>query len=232
MELADRMVVTGCAVLVRRSARARRYRIEIKRDGTAVLTIPARGSEREGRAFLARQAEWLERARERVRTLPRQPQAWTVGSRVLLGGEWLEIQVLAAGSTGAAVSIGGRVFRVGSTDGNLRPVLEAHFRRIACVELVARAWELSAVHGAAVKRVTIRSQRTRWGSCSARGTISLNWRLVQAPAEVADYVIIHELMHTRHMNHSAAFWSAVAAACPRWREAERWLKANGPALGM
>jgi predicted metal-dependent hydrolase len=73
----------------------------------------------------------------------------------------------------------------------------------------------------------VRAQKTRWGSCSARGTISLNWRLIQAPPGVVDYLIIHELMHRREMNHSARYWKLVAQAFPDYRRAEQWLKKSG-----
>jgi predicted metal-dependent hydrolase len=235
--MADRLVVTnvgsatgGSEVVVRRSARARRYRIEVKRDGTAVLTIPARGTAREAQAFLARQAAWLARARERVARMPRPAAAWTHGTPVLFRGEWLPVEPHAT-RTGV-ISLGGRDFRVRTVAPDLRLALEAQFKRIAKVELAARTWELAAMHGIQIRRVSIRSQRTRWGSCSTKGTISLNWRLVQAPPAVADYVVLHELAHTRHMNHSTGFWRAVAELCPGWREAEHWLKANGPALGL
>jgi hypothetical protein len=81
-----------------------------------------------------------------------------------------------------------------------------------------------------VCRVVVRNQRTRWGSCSRRGTLSLNWRLVQAPVFVRDYIILHELMHLREMNHSARFWRLVEAACPDYAMAERWLKAHANLL--
>ena len=81
-----------------------------------------------------------------------------------------------------------------------------------------------------MSRVSIRNQRSRWGSCSSRGAIALNWRLIQMPAEVSDYVILHELMHLREPNHSRQFWREVAAVCDGWRDAERWLKLHGRAL--
>jgi predicted metal-dependent hydrolase len=79
-------------------------------------------------------------------------------------------------------------------------------------------------HGLSVKRVTVRNQKSRWGSCSRRGTISLNWRLIQAPGFVADYIILDELMHVRQMNHSRKFWHEVESVCPGFTEAEKWLK--------
>jgi predicted metal-dependent hydrolase len=80
--------------------------------------------------------------------------------------------------------------------------------------------------------VSVRNQRSRWGSCSARGTVSLNWRLVRTPDNVRDYIILHELAHLREMNHSDRFWARVAETCPGWREAERWLKRHGSLVGL
>jgi len=78
----------------------------------------------------------------------------------------------------------------------------------------------------------VRDQRSRWGSCSLQGTISLNWRLVQTPDFVRDYIIYHELMHLWEMNHSERFWARVEEVCPAWRDAELWLKRNGSLLGL
>jgi len=78
--------------------------------------------------------------------------------------------------------------------------------------------------------VTIRNQRSRWGSCARNGNIALNFRLIQMPPEVCDYVLIHELMHIRQQNHSRRFWKLVAAACPEFRERERWLRVQGRSL--
>lgn len=74
------------------------------------------------------------------------------------------------------------------------------------------------------KTVTIRGQRTRWGSCSSEGGVSLNWKLIAAPPDVIDYVIVHELAHIRHLNHSADFWHLVAKFHPNWKQARLWLK--------
>jgi predicted metal-dependent hydrolase len=85
---------------------------------------------------------------------------------------------------------------------------------------------LAAHHGLTVKRVTVRDQRSRWGSCSPLGHICLNWRLVLMPDEVRDYVLVHELMHLRRLDHSRHFWRLVARACPDHEEARRWLREN------
>jgi predicted metal-dependent hydrolase len=84
--------------------------------------------------------------------------------------------------------------------------------------------------GLRVSQVSVRDQRTRWGSCGRNGRICLNWRLVLMPDWVRDYVIVHELMHLRRLDHSPRFWRYVADAYPRWREARAWLRTNGAAL--
>ncbi|MFA5057343.1 MAG: SprT family zinc-dependent metalloprotease [Opitutaceae bacterium] len=219
------------SVVFIRSDRAHRYRLTLRRDGTAVATIPRHGSERAARQFVGQHLGWLERARARQQTRPRAAAVWLPGTPVLWRGEAQPIRVAADGAQ-PMVSLGADVFRVPRLDGDLRPALEAQFARRARIELPARTWELAAETGIRIKQVTIRNQRSRWGSCSARGTISLNWRLMQAPDPVRDYIIHHELMHLREMNHSARFWAHVEAVCPAWRAAERWLKRHGSLLGL
>jgi predicted metal-dependent hydrolase len=112
-----------------------------------------------------------------------------------------------------------------------RPAEElAAARRRAHGELPGELLQLAAILGIEVRRVSIRDQRSRWGSCSRRGTISLNWRLMLVPDFVREYVMLHELMHRRELNHSPRFWRLVAAVCPRLVEARRWLRTHGQAL--
>lgn len=97
-------------------------------------------------------------------------------------------------------------------------------------ELPPRLLELAERHSLTVGRVSIRNQRFRWGSCGRTGHICLNWRLLLMPDWVRDYVLIHELMHLRRMDHSPRFWAHVAEACPEYESARQWLRANGPVL--
>jgi predicted metal-dependent hydrolase len=103
-------------------------------------------------------------------------------------------------------------------------------RSQALAELPERLQALAELHGLCVTRISIRNQRTRWGSCGRDGHICLNWRLVAMPDWVRDYVLIHELMHLKRLDHAPAYWRLVAAACPRFREARQWLRAHGPEL--
>lgn len=100
----------------------------------------------------------------------------------------------------------------------------------AKTELPRQLLALAHTHDISVGRVSIRNQRSRWGACSARRSITLNWRLILVPEFVREYVMIHELMHCRELNHSKRFWGHVRAACPRYREARQWLLTEGQRL--
>ena len=142
-------------------------------------------------------------------------------------GAWIARERARRAVRDSAWSAGGLVWFRGERTPD---VSEAHMRAIAAAELPARCAELAGLHGLTVSRLSIRNQRSRWGSCSSRGAIALNWRLVQMPPFVSDYVILHELMHLKQPNHSRQFWREVAAVCEEWRAAEKWLRAHGREL--
>lgn len=110
------------------------------------------------------------------------------------------------------------------------PDEKVRLRALARRVLPARLLELAAAHGLQVSRVSIRDQRSRWGSCGRDGHICLNWRLVQMPDWVRDYVLVHELMHLRRLDHSPKYWALVAAAYPEYERARRWLREHGRGL--
>ncbi len=210
-----------------RVRRARRYILRVRPDGRLRVTLPRWGSKREALAFVEKQRRWIER--ERARVLAEQgPREWDDGTAILLDGHAVRIAI-EEDTAGRTAVYGGR--RVRLRDGAaVRAAIEADLRALARAQLVPRLEALAAVHGLRVARVSIRNQRSRWGSCSKAGAVALNFRLVQTPPEVSDYVLIHELMHLRQQNHSRRFWRLVEAACPAFRDAERWLKVQGKAL--
>ncbi len=111
-----------------------------------------------------------------------------------------------------------------------RDALEKRYKEAARSYIPKRVAYFHAMTGGDYERITIRDQKTRWGSCSSKGTLSFNWRLMLAPPAVLDYVVVHELCHLTHMDHSPAFWQAVANVCPDYREKRRWLKEHGDEL--
>ncbi len=112
------------------------------------------------------------------------------------------------------------------------PAVEEHraMRERASRDLPPRLIELARQHGLSVSRVSVRNQRSRWGSCGRDGHICLNWRLVLMPLWVSDYVLIHELMHLKRMDHSPEYWRLVAGAYSEYRAARQWLRTHGPSL--
>jgi len=212
-----------------RNRRARRYVLRLRPDGAARVTIPRGGSAAEARRFAEKNAHWLEQQLLRQAAQPRGPKTWPVGAEILFRGECLRLEAVAEGEAGM-VRFGSETVRVPDATADLRPAIERHLRQLAARELPARVFELASAHQFPVRRVSVRNQRSRWGSCSRRGTISLNWRLVQTPPSVRDYLVLHELAHLKEMNHSRRFWGEVARLCPDFREAERWLKQHSGLL--
>jgi predicted metal-dependent hydrolase len=212
-----------------RNRRARRYILRLRPDGAARVTVPRGGSFIEARRFAERNLGWLERQLLRQAMQPCRPLPWQLGTEILFRGQGVRLE-LGENARAPSIRFGGEAVAVTDADGDLRPAIEHHLRRLAAKELPARVSELAALHQLTVKRVMVRNQRSRWGSCSRRGTISLNWRLVQTPPFVRDYLVLHELAHLKEMNHSRRFWGEVARLCPDFREAERWLKHHSSLL--
>ena len=208
-----------------RHHRARRYLLRLLPDATIRLTVPRGGSIGEARRFALSQTAWLEQQLEKLAYRPQRSPGWVVGTAVLFLGS---LQPIQAGELGA-VRLDTQLIKVGDAT-DLRPPIEKHLHQLAARELPPRVWELAKLHGLTVQRVTVRNQKSRWGSCSRRGTISLNWRLIQTPELVRDYIILHELMHLRQMNHSNRFWQEVAGVCPNYPAAEQWLKEHARLL--
>jgi predicted metal-dependent hydrolase len=177
-----------------RHPRARRYLIRVTGEGTVRVTIPRGGSKREAAAFADRERAWIDK-QLRARAQREQRDR---ERRTRIG--------------------------LGASNGERHEADRREAIASARRELPRRLLELAAQHGLTVSRISIRNQRWRWGSCSRNGHICLNWRLVTVPDEVRDYVLIHELMHLKRMDHSPKFWQLVSAACPAYKDARRWLR--------
>lgn len=111
-----------------------------------------------------------------------------------------------------------------------RQALEKRYRQAAKEYFPARAAYYAELLGVTYATITIRDQKTRWGSCSAKGNLNFNWRLMLAPPRVLDYVVVHELCHRIEMNHSKAFWNTVEMILPDYKEQKKWLRDNGSTL--
>jgi predicted metal-dependent hydrolase len=213
-----------------RTRRARRYIIRVRPDGSVRVTVPRGGSRVEAARFLQKHAAWIAQERKRV-TAAHVTSSWPNGATTMLRGEPVTIRVEEDEESGLRTARYGErcvAIPAGATD--LRPVIEADLRLLAREELGPRLLAFAAAHNQTDAGLTIRNQQARWGSCSRSGRIALNYRLVQMPPSVRDYVLLHELMHLAQQNHSRRFWRLVEAACPDFRDAERWLKVHGRGL--
>jgi len=215
----------------RRHARARNYVLRLRHDKTVMVTIPRLGTRKFARQFVASRKSWLEKQWRMLEARRTPPQVLRPGMEILLRGRPVVLEVRRQGMNWA-LHFGPERTPLANPEGNLRPALEQHLRNLARTDLVRRAEELAREQASQVKHIVVRNQRSRWGSCSCNGTISLNWRLIQLPDQVRDYIIIHELTHLRHLNHSPQFWREVERACPDYRAAEDWLKRNSGHVGF
>ncbi len=210
---------------VRRAPRARRVRVAVEPDGTVVALLPPRATQRDAAAAVRELRPWIERrlreAEARARRMARTP-----GTVPYLGEE---LRLLPEPGR-SRVHRRGDALLVPAEPAARDAALERWYRRVARDEVTPRLADAEAALGRASTALTIRNQSTRWGSCSATGAMSFNWRLLLAPADVLDYVVWHEACHLVHLDHSARFWGLLAAHRPGFKEPQRWLRANGAAL--
>jgi hypothetical protein len=231
--------ITHCGetfkVDLKRTRAARRFTLRVRApSGDVVLTMPARASLCDARSFAERHAAWIG---TRVRRLPRRA-SFEPGELVPLRGVlheitprrmargtvWVEMpSATESGDTPPLLCVNAEPRFVPR---RVRDFLVAEARR----DLETAVARYAKALGARPRKVTLRDTRSRWGSCSSAGALSFSWRLVMAPSFVLDYLAAHEVAHLLHMNHSAAFWAAVAGSCPDSNRAEAWLQANGASL--
>ena len=216
-------MAAGIAYSVRRSDRARRVRVTVHPEGEVEVVLPRRARDREAEAAVIELRPWIERRlaeSERVRE-----HLAARGGGVPFLGETLRL-VPEPGRT--------RAHRRGDAllvpaDGP-GPAIERWFRRTARSEIAPRLEEAATALGVRYSSLRIANQRTRWGSCSATGAMSFNWRLLLAPEEILDYVVWHEACHLRHLDHSPRFWALLGRHRPGYRAEKAWLRRHGATL--
>lgn len=220
--------MTDIPYTVRRSARARRVRVNVQpladhRSVGVEVVLPARAPERAAASAVNELRPWIERrlkeAQEMLALLS--ARAGTV--------PYLGATLHLVPQTGRT-----RVHRSGERllvpAGDHRPALERFYRRAARAEIAPRLDRATTLAGSAYRDLSIRGQRTRWASCSADGRMSFNWRLLLAPERVLDYVVWHEVCHLEILDHSPRFWALLERHWPAYREDRLWLRRNGASL--
>ena len=217
-------------VRVRRHPQARRYTLRIQAASReAVLTMPRRGSLKDARAFADKHGAWI------AARLGRLPAAVPFGPGMVLPIRGIDHRIAhrrgARGTVWSEVAAdGAHLLCVAGAAPYLARRIADHLKREAKRDLEAASRRYAAELGVAVRRVTMRDQASRWGSCSSTGALSFSWRLILAPPFVLEYLAAHEAAHLVEMNHSPRFWRAVLRICPDTRRAKAWLDAHGAEL--
>jgi predicted metal-dependent hydrolase len=210
---------------VRQSARARRLSVRVFRNGGVEIVVPPRTTARRVSEFVSEHREWIERQRRRTAPASHWPLPPQLLSLTAIGEQW-QLQILAgAGPARLRETAPNELQISGRLDDRerLRRQLVDWLMRRARLRFEAPLRALAAQLGVRPSRLQVRCQRSRWGSCSRRATISLNLCLLFQRPEVLRYLMIHELSHLRHMNHSERFWAEVARHEPDWKALDREL---------
>jgi predicted metal-dependent hydrolase len=216
---------------IRRSDRARRVRVRVDpRDGSVEVVLPRRAAAREAASAVVELGGWIARRRAEVARSQAHVAATRAGGTVPYLGADL---VLRPEPGRTRVHRRGDVLLVPDAEPGspvMRAALERWYRRQARAEIAPRLDAAAAAIGCEYTKLTIRDQRTRWGSCSSSGAMSFNWRLLLAPEVVLEYVVRHEAAHLAVMDHSPRFWAAMARLMPGYEVPRRWLRDHGATL--
>lgn len=225
--------------LLRVSTRARRLRLLVRpsssMDGLEVV-VPRGVSLTRVEAVLREKESWIISTLRRVaeETARTAPPPLTEGQILPFAGRHIRLTIVLGAPPGRfRATLVGEVLTLTLASREqevIRAALEAWYRRQAKVIFAERLAHCNAVYGFTYGRVSIKEQKSRWGSCSRQGNLNFNWRLLLAPLAVLDYVVTHELAHLKEMNHSPRFWQLVARGCPNYLAHRRWLRQHGNEL--
>ena len=211
--------------------------IIVERDGQLVVRAPLRASNAQILRFVEEKSAWIRAKQEAARQRKDQaaPHQFANDESFLYLGqsyplEWVE--TVPGGKRTILSFHEGRFWLAKACQHRAKEILTLWYKQQARQMLDQRVRLYASQFHLSYSQVKITSARTRWGSCSTRGTLSFTWRLVMAPQEVIDYVVIHELAHLLEKNHSKRFWDQVAAMLPEYQQQEKWLKQNGHRLNL
>lgn len=214
--------------IVERSFKAKYVWLKVNSRMGLTVVIPASYNVKELPCLLVKRRHWIlgKLARYGKPHLPSTKRGIKSGDFVPYLGRHLKVIERVSPGTPEGITLKATriVVNSGSRDGRLTELIECWYRQQAECLLKKRTDELCCGLGVSYNRLSIRRVKTRWGSCSQKGNLNFNWRLIMAPEPVIEYVIIHELMHLKELNHSKKFWGLVAEHCSQWRKYRKWLK--------
>ena len=203
----------------------------IEANGDVIIRAPKRASKREINALVKKHAKWIKKrqaeARKRQDDFP--PHQFAEGEKFFFLGKSYALQY--TGAKKSTLRLWGEKLQLAkSVQGKAEFLIEKWYKKEARQIFTERAEFYAQKYGFDYAKIKLSSAKRRWGSCSSIGNINLTWRLVMAPLDIIDYVIVHELCHLREQNHSKKFWAQVAAILPDYKERRKWLKENSARL--
>lgn len=209
----------------------------VENDGTLTVRAPLRMKEADIWHFIEAKTGWIKRKQAGVQKEAELLHQYVDGETFLYLGKDIPLRIVSAegsrmGSRKPALVMDDFFKLTKSAQPRAASVFETWYKKQARSVLTERVEFFARRHRFKVGKIRISSARTRWGSCSTKGTLSFTWRLVMAPLEVIDYVVVHELCHLKELNHSKAFWSQVEAILPDYKRRRAWLKKNGNSLRL
>jgi len=218
----DGITIVGAREITVERREVKRARIKVDEDLWVHVTLPLDFSQEEIDDLLERKAPWVQKQLAFFRE--RRDARIQVGhNEILYLGEVYTFRPLAGLGRNFVVNTTSKTLFSGVNllaDG----VLERWYRKEAKRVIMERLAHFASTYNFSYNKVFIRDQKTLWGSCSSRRNLSFNWRLIQTPLDIIDYIVVHELVHTRILRHSKAFWTRVESLCPQYRQARVWLK--------
>ena len=221
---------------IKRSANAKHVRLEVRPETGLTVVVPKSYDIRQVTHLLEAKKGWILSKLAKYGNLrpPATENELRSGDAIPYLGR--DLQVVRRQNRGDTDSVrlerNRLVVSLRAGKGRLELVLEQWYRMQAATLIRGKADELSVRLGLTYNRLIIRGQKTRWGSCSHKGNLSFNWKLIMVPEPVIDYVIVHELAHLEEMNHTKRFWELVGKHCPQWRDHRKWLKDHGVELAV
>ena len=209
----------------------------VENDGTLTVRAPLRMHEADIWRFIEAKTDWIKRKQVMAQKEAELLHQYVDGETFLYLGKEILLRIVSAegprkGNKKPALVMDGFFKLTKSAQPQAKSFFEAWYKKQARAVLSERIEYFAGERGFKVKKIRVSSARTRWGSCSTKGTLSFTWRLVMAPLEVIDYVVVHELCHLKELNHSKAFWSQMEAILPDYKVQRKWLKKNGKFLRL
>jgi predicted metal-dependent hydrolase len=222
----------------RTTSRSRSIRLSITPAGEVLITTPPWVPQFQVKNFVADHEDWIAKSLAKIES--HRSMADTKDTLFLFGKSYAKkitnnpeqpYGIHLSNATADKTTENSITINTLSTATKPAALLERFLKNTATQYIIPRVHQIGKHMGITFNNVSLKQQKTRWGSCSSDGNLNFNWRLVHAPTEVIDYVIIHELAHRIHMNHSAHFWELVSQFDPEHSKHRGWLKRNGMSVG-